>query len=149
LPATATAKERVKELVNNGISLSTIFHTTGPSCISKDERFKELLAQYKKSLAEYSVLEKKNGNEVKGKQMIVEEWLLADDYKHLLKWKLGEAYSLLTSGMKIAQLKQLWEFWKDTEVPDIELPPAPVALSVPEPNNTALGRTVKQKLKKQ
>jgi hypothetical protein len=78
LPATATAKERVKELVNNGISLSTIFHTTGPSCISKDERFKELLAQYKKSLAEYSVLEysvleKKNGNEVKGKQMIVEE----------------------------------------------------------------------------
>jgi len=74
---------------------------------------------------------------------------LADDYKHLLKWKLGEAYSLLTSGMKIAQLKQLWEFWKDTEVPDIELPPAPVVLSVPEPNNTALGRTVKQKLKKQ
>ncbi len=44
---------------------------------------------------------------------------------HLLRWKLGEAYSPTTSGMKAADLKQLWEVWKDMEVADIELHPAP------------------------
>jgi hypothetical protein len=47
--------------------------------------------------------------------------------------------------MKAPQLKQLWEVWKDTEVADIDLPPPPLAPSVPEAGNTALGRTVKQK----
>jgi len=76
----------------------------------------------------------------------MKEHLLADDYKHLLRWKLGKGYSSTTSGMKVAQLKQLWEVWKDMEVVDIELPPAAVEPSVPGPNKTALcGTDVKQK----
>jgi hypothetical protein len=47
--------------------------------------------------------------------------------------------------MRAAHLKQLWKVWKDVEVADIELPPAPAEPSVPAQNNTALGRTVKQK----
>jgi hypothetical protein len=107
--------------------------------------FKELLARHKKSLSKYSVLEKKKGCEVKAKPLLLKEWLLADDYRHLLRWKLREAYSSTTSGMKAADLKELWEVWKVMEVADIELPPALVEPSVPAPNNTALGRTVKRK----
>jgi hypothetical protein len=107
--------------------------------------FKELLARHKKALSEYSVLEKKKGYEVKAKQLLLKERLLADDYRHLLRWKLREAYSSTTSGMKAADLKELWEVWKVMEVADIELPPAPAEPSVPAPNNTALGRTVKRK----
>ncbi len=62
-----------------------------------------------------------------------------------MRWKLGEAYSSTTNGMKAADLKQLREVWKDVEVADIKLLPAPAEPSVPAPNNTALGRTVKQK----
>jgi hypothetical protein len=50
--------------------------------------------------------------------------------------------------MKAPQLKQLWEVWKGTEVADIDLPPPPLAPSVPEPGNTALGRSVKRKFDK-
>lgn len=107
--------------------------------------YKELLAAHKKALAEYSVLQKNKAVQDKGKQTLLKERLLVDDYKHLLRWKLGDAYSSTTSGMKAPQLKQLWEVWKDTEVADIDLPPPPLAPSVPEPGNTALGRTVKRK----
>jgi hypothetical protein len=76
---------------------------------------------------------------------LLKERLLVDDYKHWLRWKLGDAYISTTSGMKAPQLKQLWEVWKDTEVADIDLSLPPLAPSVPEPGNTALGRTVKRK----
>jgi hypothetical protein len=73
----------------------------------------------------------------------------AMEYKELLaahKKALAE-YSVLQK-KKAPQLKQLWEVWKDTEVADIDLPPPPLAPSVPEPGNTALGRTVKRKFDK-
>ncbi len=64
LPTNTTAEDRIKALVNSGISLGSIFHTIGPSCLSTDEmfqamEFKELLARHKKALSEYSVLEKR------------------------------------------------------------------------------------------
>ncbi len=79
LCAGATAKDRVK--ANSGISLGSIFHTIGPSCLSTDEmfqvmEFKELLARHKMALAEYSILEKKKSYEVKGKQILLQEQLI-------------------------------------------------------------------------
>jgi hypothetical protein len=35
----STAEERVKAIVASGISLSSLFHTIGPSCLSVDEIF--------------------------------------------------------------------------------------------------------------
>jgi hypothetical protein len=104
LPASAPAKDRVKAIVNSGIILGSIFHSIGHSCLVTDEmfqapEFKELLTRHKRALAEYSVLEKKKRHEIQGKQILLKEELLSDDYRHLFRWKLGEAYSSTTTDL--------------------------------------------------
>ena len=39
LPRDAPLEQRVKEIVHGGISLSSLFYTVGPQCLSSDEIF--------------------------------------------------------------------------------------------------------------
>ncbi len=64
------------------------------------------------------------------------------DYQDMLQWKLGDEYSKITKGFKLAQLKELWETVKDSITLDIFVPVEPAD---PGPNNTQLGRTIKRK----
>jgi hypothetical protein len=67
------------------------------------------------------------------------------DYQDMLRWNLGDDYSRRTKGLKVAQLKELWETVKDSTILDISLPDEPVEPAVPGPNNTQMGQTIKQK----
>jgi hypothetical protein len=70
---------------------------------------------------------------------------LIDDYKNVLKWKLGDAYYSTTKGMKALDLKLLLDQRRDIEVPDMQLPLHPQEPKVQSVFHTALGRVVKQK----
>jgi hypothetical protein len=77
--------------------------------------------------------------------MLLKEIFLVDDYKNVLKWKLGDTYSSITKGMKANDLKLLFDQWRDIEVPEIHLPPQLQEPPIQSVTNTALGRTVKRK----
>ncbi len=105
LPVTATSEERIKAVVSSGINLSSLWCQLGGNCLSTNEMFKAM--QYKKDLKKYekdkdesSKIHKKSMIKDKGRATLLKETLLVDDYKNLLKWKLGSAYSSTTKGMK-------------------------------------------------
>jgi hypothetical protein len=51
LTAAAPLEQRMKEIVRSGISLSSLFHTVGPTCLSSDEIF--LAFEYRERLKLY------------------------------------------------------------------------------------------------
>ncbi len=63
----------------------------------------------------------------------------------MLKWKLGDAFSSTTKGMKTLDLKLLFDQWRDIEVPDRQLSLQPQDPPIQSVSHTALGRVIKQK----
>ena len=55
---------------------------------------------------------------------------------------------VMTKNTKLNDLKNLWESKKNTDTPDIIVPPELMEPSVPTPDITELGRAVKRKLGK-
>jgi len=75
IAATSTVEERVKAIVASGISLSSLFHTIGPTCLSVDEIFiafeyRELMKSYKNEKKEYAKVQKLKGAEDKAKALL-------------------------------------------------------------------------------
>ena len=151
LPPEATREEKVKAVVQAGINLSSLFYQVGPTCLSTDMIFqafeyKELLAKYKLECDSFKRIQKKKECEIKGKMALAKTRLTVKDYECLLRWKIGDEFVSVTKGFKLADYKKIWEDeWRDKLVEDNVLPPEPVAPLVPEPCNTALGRTVTKK----
>ena len=118
-PASSTAEERVNALTNNGLSLSSIFHTIGPTSVSTDEIFQSFEYQHRQDKYKENVkLQKKHNAMFNTQQLaleairkwtesfvLVSEQLQTDgftamtkvgqktpnatDIKRILKWKLG------------------------------------------------------------
>ncbi len=130
LSETATSEETVKAIVLGGIYLSSLWYQLGGNCLSTDEMFKAM--QYKedfkkneKDKEEWNKIQKKKMTKDKGRATLLKERFLVDDYKNVLKWKLGDTYSSITKGMKANDLYLLFDQWRDIEVSEIHLPPQP------------------------
>jgi len=89
LPESATTEERVKAIVKGGVSLSSVFYTIGPSCLSTDEMFqameyKDLLSKHKKDVAAHKVLVSNKQTHSKAKELLTKEKPTVKDYQQLL-----------------------------------------------------------------
>jgi len=140
----------VEALTEAGNNLSSIFHTVGTMCMSKDEYFRSV--QNKKNVKEWEnrmkirkLLVRKKDIELKAKAIDTSKPLTVRDLQLLLQWKISDdEYKLQVSGgtKRKADLEALWSTYKDREVTDLEVPedePQPPAL--PQIQNTELARS--------
>ncbi len=58
----------------------------------------------------------------KDKAAVQKERLIVVDFKALLHWKCGDKYSARTKGLKVDELKALWEEVKDQDTLDAVIP---------------------------
>jgi len=63
----APQEERIKAIVSNGISLSSLFHTIGPNCLSVDEIF--LAFEYRERLRLHDIEKKEHLKITKQKEI--------------------------------------------------------------------------------
>jgi hypothetical protein len=151
----ATSDERAKELSKKK-TLGHMFHKVGPQSISVDEIFvsnayRERKQEYKKQMLEYGKLKKLKDQQEKGKALLQQSMnhpnkkFSSAELTALLKWKLGNEYKTRTQGIKVDELRKVWDTEKDQDMEDIDLPPPPLSPKVPGVDQTALGRSVKRK----
>jgi hypothetical protein len=141
-----TAEEHIKAIVASGISLSSLFHTIGPSCLSVDEIFvafeyRERLKAYENEKKEYTKVLKAKSVEDKAKAMIAlnKSTYNKTEILAILRWKLGEAYNT-HKDKKVAELQLLLSEYENTIPADILLQPAPEEVSIPHIKETEVGR---------
>jgi hypothetical protein len=148
LPRNAPLEERVKEIVRGGISLSSLFYTVGPQCLSSDEIFlafeyRERLKLYEKEKKTRSELDKKKALQDKAKALLdlQKENYLKPELQSLLQWKLGPARYAEHSKKNIRELEEIWRLCSnEPNPPDVIVPPPLEEPAVPMMDETELGR---------
>jgi hypothetical protein len=142
----STAEEHVKAIVASGISLSSLFHTIGPSCLSVDEIFvafeyRERLKAFENKKKEYAKVLKAKSVEEKAKAIIPlnKSTYNKTEILAILHWKLGDEYNT-HKDKKVAELQLLLAEYDNTNPADILLPPAPEEVSIPTIDETEVGR---------
>jgi hypothetical protein len=154
VPKDAPLEVRVKAMVASGISLSSLFYTIGPTCLSVDEIFvafeyrerERLFAVEKK---EYERVLKKKEIEDKAKAVIDQNksTYTKTELLTVLKWKLGDDFSN-HKDKRIGELQALYAQYETTTPPDILLPPPPQQPSVPTVDQTELGHSQRRQFQK-
>lgn len=148
LPKDAPLEQRVKEIVRGGISLSSLFYTVGPQCLSADEIFiafeyRERLKLYEAEKKERAVIDKKKKLEDGAKALLAlqKETYLKGELQTLLHWKLGPERYAEHSKKSARDLDALWQIHKnDPNPPDLLIPPVLEEPPVPSIEETELGR---------
>jgi len=103
LTAAAPLEQRMKEIVRGGISLSSLFNTVGPTCLSSDEIFlafeyRERLKLYEKEKKTRSEFNKMKAlqDKAKGFLDLRKENNLKAELQFILQWKLGSEWMRLS-----------------------------------------------------
>jgi hypothetical protein len=142
----STAEEHVKAIVASAISLSSLFHTIGPSCLSVDEIFvafeyRERLKAFENEKKEYAKVLKAKSVEEKAKAIIAlnKSTYITTEILAILHWKLGDEYNN-HKDKKVAELQLLLSEYDNKNPADILLPPAPEEVSIPTIDETEVGR---------
>ena len=159
---TSSAEDRIKSLARNGLNLSSMFYTIGPSSVSTDLMFqtveyKELLKIYAADLKVWENLQLKL--ELEKQAIKIHELMLAKvkypnmkDFKIVLMWKMGvnnykQAIESKGNARKTT-FEKLWKEWKDKPFPDLLTDSSkPNEPGVPATNETSLTRTANTKFR--
>ena len=148
LPSDASLEERIKAIVSGGVSLSSLFYTVGPTCLSTDEIFmafeyRERLKQHEVDKKKMAAVEKDKALEDKAKAILAlqKPHHTKPELETLLKWKLGAArYSAEHSRKSAAALLLAWQqHANDPNPPDVAMPPPLEAPRIPAIDETELG----------
>ena len=150
VPKDAPLEVRIKAMVASGISLSSLFYTIGPSCLSVDEIFiafeyREREKQFNVEKREYEKVLKKKEIEDKAKSVLAQNktTYTKSELTAILKWRLGDNFTEHRN-KRISDLQLLFAQTATENPPEILLPPAPQEPSVPNVNDTELGRARRQ-----
>ncbi len=150
VPKDAPLEVRIKARVASGISLSSLFYTIGPSCLSVDEIFiafeyREREKQFNVEKREYEKVLKKKEIEDKAKSVLAQNktTYTKSELTAILKWRLGDNFTEHRN-KRISDLQLLFAQTATENPPEILLPPAPQEPSVPNVNDTELGRARRQ-----
>lgn len=142
----STMEERVKAIVASGISLSSLFYTIGPSCLSVDEIFvafeyREMMKSFEAEKKEYAKVLKVKAVQDKAKEILAlnKATYNKSEILSILRWKLGEEFNN-HKDKRISELQQLLCQHANTTPDDILLPPAPEQPSIPTIDQTEVGR---------
>jgi hypothetical protein len=142
----STMEERVKAIVASGISLSSLFYTIGPSCLSVDEIFvafeyREMMKSFEAEKKEYAKVLKVKAVQDKAKEILAlnKATYNKSEILSILRWKLGEEFNN-HKDKRISELQQLLCQHANTTPDDILLPPAPEQPSIPTIDQAEVGR---------
>jgi hypothetical protein len=144
IPKDAPLEVHIKAMVSSGITLSSLFYTIGPTCLSVDEIFVTFEYREQGKLfvekKEYEKVLKKEEIENKAKAVLAQNksTYTKTELVMILKWKLGNDFNS-HKDKKVSELQVLLVHNESVNPPDILLPPIPQEPSVPKVDETELG----------
>jgi len=138
IAAGSTVEECVKAIVASGISLSSLFHTIGPTGLSVDEIFiafeyHELMKSYENEKKEYAKKQILKGVEDKAKALraLNKSTYNKSEILTILRWKLGAEFNN-HKDKQVSDLQVSLLDHADWMPDDIILLPAPEQPSIPD-----------------